>query len=790
MVFRKWYKRAVLGVTAALVLSTCSVPVFADSVYTNPDASIAATSTDATYMNGLDLAARITATVEQDQRSAYANKGIAVVDNYLEIYAAPDSEADVVGKMYTGSGCEIREVADGWSLIVSGDCEGYVESKYLLTGTEAEAYAQENNLSEVIALSQTEDAYLYEEPSADSPIVATVLWDQELKVLSTTEDGLWMQVSIGDQEGYLPADSVVIDVKYEEAVSDGQPAEAASEDEEEESTVTAAAASESTSSESSEASEASESTSSASSSSSGVSISDTDSREWATYTVSIRSGYGTGYDKVGVLGVGESILVTGICDNGWSRVSYDGQTAYIKSEYLTSVQPVTEEENTSSESTESSNSESTSETVYATTGVNVRAEASADSTRIGALAAGQSITRTGSSGDWSIVSYNGSTGYVKSEYLSTTKPESSSSESSTTTLYATTVVNVRDASSTDGNLLGTLSTGDSVTRTGEENGWSIISYNGGTGYVKSDYLSSTKPESSTSESSSSETVYATENVNVRTEASTDGTRLGTLSTGDSVTRTGETNGWSIISYNGQTGYVKSDYLSTTKPETQTTESTQESSSAESTSSSPSYTVTDADETVYATEAVNVRSDASSDADRIGGLSAGESITRTGTTSNGWSRVSYNGSTGYVNSDYLTTTAPTVSTSSEASSSSSSSSLGEEIASFAKQYVGYPYVYGGNSLTNGVDCSGFTQQVYLHFGYSIPRRASIQATVGESVSISNLQAGDLVFYGDSTGVGHVAIYIGGGQVVHASSPSVGIIISNLYYRTPLSAKRII
>ena len=116
--------------------------------------------------------------------------------------------------------------------------------------------------------------------------------------------------------------------------------------------------------------------------------------------------------------------------------------------------------------------------------------------------------------------------------------------------------------------------------------------------------------------------------------------------------------------------------------------------------------------------------------------------------------------------------------------------GSDVVAFASQYVGYPYVYGGNSLTNGVDCSGFTQQVYLHFGYSIPRRASIQATVGTSVAISDLQPGDLVFYGDSEGVGHVVIYIGNGKVVHASTPSKGIIISDLYYRTPMCAKRII
>ena len=118
-----------------------------------------------------------------------------------------------------------------------------------------------------------------------------------------------------------------------------------------------------------------------------------------------------------------------------------------------------------------------------------------------------------------------------------------------------------------------------------------------------------------------------------------------------------------------------------------------------------------------------------------------------------------------------------------SSSSSGSGSGSSVVDFATQFVGNPYVWGGTSLTGGADCSGFTQQVYLHFGYSIPRRASIQATVGTSVAISDLQPGDLVFYGDSEGVGHVVIYIGNGKVVHASTPSKGIIISDLYYRTP-------
>ena len=533
----------------------------------NTDQSISVVSTDSTYVGGLDLEARIITTVEQDQRSPYAKKGIAVVDDYLKIHTEPNGDAEVVGKLYSGSGCEIEEVKDGWAHITSGDCDGYVEAKYLLTGTDAEAYAEEHKVSELVAKSQSEQMYMYEEPSADAKIVTTVLWDQKLTVLGASDDGQWVQVKVGDNTGYIPADSVVLDVQYEEAVS--------------------------------------------------------------------------------------------VDEEQTKKESETAETKTTETE-ASKTEAETEKETTAETETKAAETE-TAETKAAETEKTQQDKASA-------------------------------------------------------------------ASYTDVN----------------------------------------------------ETVWATYSVSIRSAASTDADKLDVLVGSYSITRTGVgDNGWSKVDYNGQTGYIKSEYLTTTKPAAasdstqQTTEKKQETK-----------------ETVYATAGVNIRAKASADADKIGTLAAGGSITRTGKTSSGWSRVDYNGQTGYIKSDYLTTTKPTVTSNTTASSTSSSSSLGQQIADFAVQYVGYPYVYGGNSLTNGVDCSGFTQQVYLHFGYSIPRRASIQATVGTSVAISDLQPGDLVFYGDSEGVGHVVIYIGNGKVVHASTPSKGIIISDLYYRTPMCAKRII
>lgn len=119
---------------------------------------------------------------------------------------------------------------------------------------------------------------------------------------------------------------------------------------------------------------------------------------------------------------------------------------------------------------------------------------------------------------------------------------------------------------------------------------------------------------------------------------------------------------------------------------------------------------------------------------------------------------------------------------------SSSDLGQQIASYAVQFVGNPYVYGGTSLTNGADCSGFVQSVFANFGIGLSRTAASQASGGTSVSLDSLQAGDLLFYSSSGSIDHVALYIGGGQIVHAANSASGIIISNAYYSTPVAARR--
>lgn len=119
-----------------------------------------------------------------------------------------------------------------------------------------------------------------------------------------------------------------------------------------------------------------------------------------------------------------------------------------------------------------------------------------------------------------------------------------------------------------------------------------------------------------------------------------------------------------------------------------------------------------------------------------------------------------------------------------------SSKGEEVVAYAVQFVGNPYVYGGSSLTDGADCSGFTMAVYAHFGYSLPHGSNPQAYCGVEVPLDSIMPGDLLFYESPGGYGHVTIYMGGGQVVHASTEETGIKISPYDYREPAKAVRII
>ena len=216
----------------------------------------------------------------------------------------------------------------------------------------------------------------------------------------------------------------------------------------------------------------------------------------------------------------------------------------------------------------------------------------------------------------------------------------------------------------------------------------------------------------------------------------------------------ETDGWYKISYNGKSGFVSADYMVVDQDNAFT-----------------SYGRANGD-------GVNVRSAASTDSEVLASVNTGTIVTVNG-FENGWYDVTCEyGTEGYIRSDFLDLT----------SSSTSSSAIAET----AMQHLGTRYVWGGASA-GGFDCSGFTMYVYKQFGYSLPHTASGQwaSGIGSKISsISELQAGDLVFFNDPSrnagkACSHVGIYVGGGQFIHSSSSKNGVIYSDLtsgYYNT--------
>lgn len=162
------------------------------------------------------------------------------------------------------------------------------------------------------------------------------------------------------------------------------------------------------------------------------------------------------------------------------------------------------------------------------------------------------------------------------------------------------------------------------------------------------------------------------------------------------------------------------------------------------------------------------------------------------TLEGWVKINVDSDEGYVSADYvdISVELPKAQTMTEVRYGQGVSDVRVSLVQYATQFVGNPYVWGGTSLTRGADCSGFVLSVFANYGISLPHSSRAQANCGTRISASEAKPGDLFFYGNGSSINHVAIYIGSGQVVHASSPKSGIKISGAYYRTPVKVVRII
>ena len=297
-------------------------------------------------------------------------------------------------------------------------------------------------------------------------------------------------------------------------------------------------------------------------------------------------------------------------------------------------------------------------------------------------------------------------------------------------------VNVRSIPSEEGEILGKLydkSVGEFIS---EQDGWYEITSGSVTGYVKAEYC--VTGEDAVELAKKVGTRIATVNTTtlyVREEPTTESAVIGMVPIEDELLVTEELDGWVKVNIEEGDGYVSMDYV------TLSTEFVQAESKAE-------------EEARLAKEEAERK--AAQEAAAKAAAKANSNKQGTGSQ---------------------TVTAPVI--------SGSGSELGQSVANFACQFVGNPYVWGGTSVTNGADCSGFVMSVYSNFGVSLPHSSSADRSVGSAVNgLENAQPGDIICYS-----GHVAIYTGGGQIVHASTAKTGIIISNANYRSILSIRRI-
>ena len=261
------------------------------------------------------------------------------------------------------------------------------------------------------------------------------------------------------------------------------------------------------------------------------------------------------------------------------------------------------------------------------------------------------------------------------------------------------------------------------------------------------------------------------NLNIRQEASTDSEVIGILTNHNACELLEDAGEWYKVTSGKVTGYVNKQYLVT-------------GDEAEAIAEQEIKTVATVN-----TETLNVRAEKSTEAAVLSQVGNSEAFT-VNSVADGWVEISVDDSVGYISQDYVTLAQalPTAKTIEQVKYGDGVSDVRASVVSYALQFVGNRYVWGGTSLENGVDCSGFTMRILGKYGVSLPHSSKAQPSCGTKISASEAKPGDLFFYGSGRSISHVAIYIGNGQIVHASNKRDGIKVSNAYYRNPICVAR--
>ena len=395
------------------------------------------------------------------------------------------------------------------------------------------------------------------------------------------------------------------------------------------------------------------------------------------------------------------------------------------------------------------------------------------------------------------------------------------------------VANLRETADAESTILEQITLNQEVEIVGEEGDWYQVTYNHITGYVSKELVTvNSNPESTEDNNQVSENTVEenSEKVETTTEEGTDTNSTEEITLGEykisedirlklipsinatdvielkkdeTVTVTEVMNGWACVETQTTKGWLRKDKLKKDEPVEETVEEVPEEPAQET----PIKT-----QYVNSTT-VNVRQEANTSSTIVTTVALNTEV-QVYSEENGWSRVKINNVEGYISTSLLSdskqetsrgqstsrrtsSTKTTTNTASQKVTTETttvpSSGNGSSIVATAKKYLGYNYTYGGSSPSTGFDCSGFTSYIFKQHGISLNRTAAGQYSNGVAVSRANLQPGDLVMFGKS-GINHVAIYIGGGKIIHASTPSTGVRIDSLstgyYNNNYVGARRVL
>lgn len=264
-----------------------------------------------------------------------------------------------------------------------------------------------------------------------------------------------------------------------------------------------------------------------------------------------------------------------------------------------------------------------------------------------------------------------------------------------------------------------------------------------------------------------------ETLNVRETPSADSSMVGKMPKNAAGEILETLDGWYKIQSGDVTGYVSADYLITGEEAAARAEEVKQTIAT------------------VKTPTLNIREEPNTECSILALMPQGEELNVLEDLS-GWVKVDLDNTNGFISKDYvdISVQLPKAMTMTEVRYGNGVSDVRVDLISYATQFVGNPYVWGGTSLTNGADCSGFTLSIFAKYGVYLPHSSKAQANCGTRISASEAKPGDLFFYGSGSSISHVAIYIGNGQIVHASSKKTGIKISNAFYRSPICVTRVL